>query len=366
MRQTLWSIVFPLVLTGIAAHGVLGYRLDAIEGHLDRARAQIVTDVAGTALKAQALSVAAAVQHHRDNWEWRARRVARDVDLVRQLRGDASDRGAEDEGTPSLGDTAERLRKEVDEAGDVVSLTVYDLSGNVLARSPEWDAVLAPAAAGTEETHPDLDDRRAPGGGEDDPAIEVLPDGTIVARAPIEEMRTGRRFGWLEVRCGPGTVHRPIRQAAAGLGDKGHAHLWVPEVRRAIASAPVVADGDPGKAERALRVSGDVRKLEGEAGGRPEGVMLSGEHVLAWAWLDDDSRGEPGMAPWAVLLYRDAGEIAFTVSSLRVIRDSLEDWRLLLYGGLAAVAVVSLVLARITRETPENRAQERPGKGAPP
>ena len=362
MRQTLWSIVFPLVLTGIAAHGVLGYRLDAIEGHLDRARAQIVTDVAGTALKAQALSVAAAVQHHRDNWEWRAKRVARDMDLIRQLRGDASDRGAEDEGPPlSLRDTAERLRKEVDETGDVVSLTVYDLSGNVLARSPEWDAVLAPAAAGTEETHPDLDDRRAP----DDPAIEVLPDGTIAARAPIEEMRTGRRFGWLEVRCGPSAVHRPIRQAAAGLGDRGHAHLWVPEVRRAIASAPVVADGDP-EAERALRVSGDVRKLEGEAEHRPEGVMLSGEHVLAWSRLDDDSRGEPGMAPWVVLLYRDAGEIAFTVSSLRVIRDSLEDWRLLLYGGLAAIAVVSLILARITRETPENRAQERPGKGAPP
>ena len=362
MRQTLWSIVFPLVLTGIAAHGVLGYRLDAIEGHLDRARTQIVMDVAGTALKAQALSVAAAVQHHRDNWEWRARRVARDVDLIRQLRGGASDRGAEDEGNASLRDTAERLRKEVDEDGDVVSLTVYDLSGNVLARSPEWDAVLAPAAgAGTQETHPDLETGRLPSGGGDDPAIEVHPDGTITVRSPIEEVRTGRRFGWLEVRCGPSAVHRSIRQAVAGLGDRGHAHLWAPEARRAIASAPVVADGAPGQAERALRVSDDVRKLEGGAE-RPEGIMLSGEHVLAWVRLDDDSRGGTGTAPWTVLLYRDAEEIVLTVSSLRVIRDSLEDWRRLLYGGLAALAVVSLLLARITRETPENGAR----KGAPP
>ena len=354
MRRTLWSIVFPLVLTGIVAHGVLGYRLDTIEDHLRRARAQIVMDVAGAALKAQARGVAGTVQHHRDNWEWRARRVARDADLIRQLRGGASDRGAEGGGSPpaSLRDTAERLRKEVDEGGDVIGLTVYGLSGDVLARSPEWDAALAPAGTGTEETHPDLDGRRAPGSGAaDDPAIEVHPDGTITARSPIVEMRTGRRFGWLEVRCGPSAVHRSIRQAAAGLGDRGHAHLWVPEARRAIASAPVVADGDPGQAERAFRVSGDVRKLEGEAE-RPEGIMLSGAHVLAWARLDGDPRGETGMAPWTVLLYRDAEEIVLSVSSLRAIRDSLEDWRRLLYGGLAGIAVASLVLARVTRKAP--------------
>ena len=362
MRQTLWSIVFPLALLGLVAHGVLGYRLDTIEDHLSRARAQIVTDVAGAALKAQARSVAGTVQHHRDNWEWRARRVARDMGLIRQIRGDASDRGAEDGGNASLRDTAERLRKEVDEAGDVISLTVYDLSGNVLARSPEWDAVLA--STGTEagkpgETHPDLDDRRAPGsGGGDDPAIEVRPDGTITARAPIEEMRTGRRFGWLEVRCGPSAVHQPIRQAAIGLGDRGHAHLWVPEARRAIASAPVVADGDAGEAERASRISDDVRKLEDEAE-RSEGIMLSGEHVLAWARLDDDLLEEPGVAPWIVLLYRDAEEIMLTVSSLRAVRDSLEDWRLLLYGGLVGIAVISLVLARVTRAAPGS------GRGSP-
>ena len=103
--------------------------------------------------------------------------------------------------------------------------------------------------------------------------------------------------------------------------------------------------------------SGDVRKLEGGAE-RPEGIMLSGEHVLAWVRLDDDSRGGTGMAPWTVLLYRDAEEIVLTVSSLRVIRDSLEDWRRLLYGGLAALAVVSLLLARITRETPESGARK--------
>ena len=361
MRQTLWSIVFPLVLAGLVAHGVLGYRLDTIEDHLSRARAQIVTDVAGAALKAQARTVAGTVQHHRDNWEWRARRVARDMGLIRHLRGVASDRGAGDGGNASLRDTAERLRKEVDEDGDVISLTVYDLSGNVLARSPEWDAVLR--QPGQEpETHPDLDDRRAPGsGGEDDPTIEVRPDGTITTRAPIEEMRTGRQFGWIEVRCGPGAVHRPIRQAATGLGDRGHAHLWVPEVRRAIASAPVVADGDAGEAERASRISGDIRKLEDEAE-RPEGIMLSGEHVLAWARLDDDAREEAGVAPWIVLLYRDAEEIMLTVSSLRAVRDSLEDWRLLLYGGLVGIAVISLILARVTRAAPGSgrRSPESP------
>ena len=359
MRQTLWSIVFPLVLAGLVAHGVLGYRLDTIEDHLHRARAQIVTDVAGAALKAQARTVAGTVQHHRDNWEWRARRVARDMDLIRQLRGGASERGAGDEGTSSLRDTAERLRKEVDEAGDVISLTVYDLSGNVLARSPEWDAVLRPAGREPAETHPDLDGRRAPGsGGEDDPAIEVRPDGTITARAPIEEMRTGKRFGWLEVRCGPSAVHQPIRQAAVGLGDRGHAHLWVPEARRAIASAWGVSYGDLGEAERASRISGDVRKLE-DGAERPEGIVLGREHVLAWARLDDDSRGAPGMAPWTVLLYRDAEEIMLTVSSLRAVRDSLEDWRLLLYGGLVGIAVISLVLARVTRAPPG------PGPGRP-
>ena len=353
MRQTLWSIVFPLALVGLVAHGVLGYRLDTIEDHLRRARAQIVTDVAGTALKAQARSVAGTAQHHRDNWEWRAKRVVRDMDLIRQVQVAASDRGAE-EGGSTLRDTAERLRKEVDEAGDVITLTVYDPSGNVLARSPEWDAALASAGtgAGAEETHPDLDDRRAPGsGGGDDPAIEVHPDGTITARSPIEEMRTGRRLGWIEVRCGPGAVHRPIQQAALFLGDRGHAHLWVPEARRAIVSAPVVAEGDPGQAKRAQRISNDIRKLEDEAE-RPEGIMLSGEHVLAWARLDDDPQGEPGGAPWTVLLYRDAEEIMLTVSSLRAIRDSLEDWRRLLYGGLAGIAVVSLILARITRVAP--------------
>ena len=353
MRQTLWSIVFPLVLTGLVAHGVLGYRLDTIEDHLRRARAQIVMDVAGAALKAQARSIAGIVQHHSNNWEWRARRVARDADLIRQLRGDASDRVAEDGGNPppvpSLQDTVERLRKEVDEGGDVISLTVYDRSGDVLARSPEWDTVLTSSGTRTEETHPDLDDRQAPGsGGRDGPAIEVHPDGTITTRSPIEEMQTGRRFGWIEVRCGPSALHRPIRQAAAGLGDKGHAHLWVPEAGRAIASAPVVADGDPGRAERAFRISNDIRKLEDEAE-RSEGIMLSGEHVLAWSRLDDDSRGWP---PWTVLLYRDAEEIMLTVTSLRAIRDSLEDWRRLLYGGLAGIAVVSLILARITRVMP--------------
>ena len=352
MRQALWSIVFPLVLTGLVAHGVLGYRLDTIEDHLHRARAQIVTDVAGAALRAQARSVAGTVQHHRDNWEWRARRVARDADLIRQLRGGASDRVAEDGGkpppVPSLRDTVERLRKEVDEGGDVISLTVYDLSGDILARSPEWDAVLASSGTRTEETHPDLDDRQAPGSdGRDDPVVEVHPDGTITTRSPIEEMQTGRRFGWIEVRCGPSAVYRPIRQAAGGLGDKGHAHLWVPEARRAIASAPVVADGNPGRAERAFRISNDIRKLEDETE-RSEGIMLSREHVLAWARLDE----EPGGPPWIVLLYRDAEEIVLTVSSLRAIRDSLEDWRRLLYGGLAGVAVVSLILARITRKAP--------------
>lgn len=362
MRQALWSIVLPLVLTGIAAHGVLGYRLDAIEGHLERARTQIVTDVAGAVLKAQARTVAGTVQHHRDNWEWRARRVARDMGLIRQIRGDASDRGAEDGGNASLRDTAERLRKEVDEAGDVISLTVYDLSGNVLARSPEWDAGLASTGTEAGETHPDLDDRRAPGSGAgDDTAIEVRPDGTITVRAPIEEMRTGRRFGWIEVQCGPSAVHQPIRQAA-GLGDRGHAHLWVPEARRAIASAPVVADGDAGQAERASRISDDIRKLEDETE-RSEGIMLSGEHVLAWARLDDDAREEPGAAPWIVLLYRDAEEIMLTVSSLRAIRDSLEDWRRLLYGGLVGIAVISLVLARVTRTAPgpgRRRSSESP------
>lgn len=358
MRQTLWSIVFPLALVGLVAHGVLGYRLDTIEDHLRRARAQIVMDVAGTALKAQARSVAGTVQHHRDHWGWRAKRVARDVDLIRQVRGAASDRGAEDGGS-TLRDTAERLRKEVDEDGDVITLTVYDLSGNVLARSPEWDAALASAGPSTEETHPDLDDRRAPGsGGGDDPAIEVHPDGTITARSPIEEMETGRRFGWIEVRCGPGAVHRPVHEAATGLGDRGHAHLWVPEARRAIVSAPVVAEGDPGQAKRAHRISSDMRKLEAEAE-RPEGIMLSGEHVLAWARLDDP-QGEPGAAPWTVLLYRDAEEIVLTVSSLRAIRDSLEDWRRLLYGGLAGIAVVSLILARITRAGPGRRSPDTP------
>lgn len=362
MRQTLWSIVFPLALAGLVAHGVLGYRLDTIDDHLHRARAQIVMDVAGAALKAQARTVAGTVRHHRDNWEWRARRVARDMDLVRQLQGGTSDRGAEDERSTSLRDTAERLRKEVDETGDVIGLTVYDLSGNVLARSPEWDAVLRPPGQEPGKTHPDLDDRRAPGSGErGDPAIEVRPDGTIMARAPIEEMRTGRRFGWLEVRCGPSAVHQPIRQAATGLGDRGHAHLWVPEVRRAIASAPVVADGAPGQAERASRISADVRKLE-DGAERPEGIMFSGEHVLAWARLDGDSREELGVAPWTVLLYRDAEEIMLTVSSLRAVRDSLADWRLLLYGGLVGIAVISLVLARITRAAPgpEPRSSESP------
>lgn len=360
MRQTLWSVVFPLALVGLVAHGVLGYRLDTIEDHLRRARGQIVTDVAGAALKAQARSVAGTVRHLRDNWGWRAERVARDVDLIRQVRVAASDRGAEDGGS-TLRDTAERLKKEVDEDGDVITLTVYDLSGNVLARSPEWDAALAFAETGTGETHPDLDDRRAPGsGGGDDPAIEVHPDGTITARSPIEEMQTGRRFGWIEVRCGPGAVHRPIQQAALFLGDRGHAHLWVPEARRAIVSAPVVAEGDPGRAKRAHRISSDVRKLEDEAE-RPEGIMLSGEHVLAWARLDDDAGG-PGVAPWTVLLYRDAEEIMLTVSSLRAIRDSLEDWRRLLYGGLAGIAVVSLILARITRVAPgsERRSPDTP------
>ena len=350
MRQTLWSVVFPLALVGLVAHGVLGYRLDTIEDHLRRARGQIVTDVAGAALKAQARSVAGTVRHLRDNWGWRAERVARDVDLIRQIRVAASDRGAEDGGN-TLRDTAERLKKEVDEDGDVITLTVYDLSGNLLARSPEWDAALAFAGTGAGETHPDLDDRRAPGsGGGDDPAIEVHPDGTITARSPIEEMQTGRRFGWIEVRCGPGAVHRPIQQAALFLGDRGHAHLWVPEARRAIVSAPVVAEGDPGRAKRVHRISSDVRKLEDEAE-RPEGIMLSGEHVLAWARLDDDAGG-PGVAPWTVLLYRDAEEIVLTVSSLRAIRDSLEDWRRLLYGGLAGIAVISLILARITRVAP--------------
>ena len=350
MRQTLWSVVFPLALVGLVAHGVLGYRLDTIEDHLRRARGQIVTDVAGAALKAQARSVAGTVQHLRDNWGWRAERVARDVDLIRQVRVAVSDRGAEDGGS-TLRDTAERLKKEVDEDGDVITLTVYDLSGNVLARSPEWDAALAFAGTGAGETHPDLDDRRAPGsGGGDDPAIEVHPDGTITARSPIEEMQTGRRLGWTEVRCGPGAVHRPIQQAALFLGDRGHAHLWVPEARRAIVSAPVVAEGDPGRAKRAHRISSDVRKLEDETE-RPEGIMLGGEHVLAWARLDDDAGG-PGVAPWTVLLYRDAEEIMLTVSSLRAIRDSLEDWRRLLYGGLAGIAVISLILARITRVAP--------------
>lgn len=349
MRQTLWSVVFPLALVGLVAHGVLGYRLDTIEDHLRRARGQIVTDVAGAALKAQARSVAGTVRHLRDNWGWRAERVARDMDLIRQVRVAASDRGAEDGGS-TLRDTAERLKKEVDEDGDVITLTVYDLSGNVLARSPEWDAALAFAGTGAGETHPDLDDRRAPGsGGGDDPAIEVHPDGTITARSPIEEMQTGRRFGWIEVRCGPGAVHRPIQQAALFLGDRGHAHLWVPEARRAIVSAPVVAEGDPGRAKRAHRISSDVRKLEDEAE-RPEGIMLSGEHVLAWARLTT-TRGDR-VAPWTVLLYRDAEEIVLTVSSLRAIRDSLEDWRRLLYGGLAGIAVVSLILARITRVAP--------------
>ena len=372
MRQTLWSIVFPLVLAGIAAHGVLGYRLDAIEGHLDRARTQIVMDVAGTALKAHAHSVAAAVQHHRDNWERRAERAAGDALLIRQLRDSASDSGTRGGGGRAtlLREIVERIGNEVDEGGDLISLMVYDTRGEILARSPEGGYGPPSTGEGRDgsvfEAHPDADGRQAPAGdGQEGRVIEVYPDGTITARSPIEEAQTGTRLGWLEVRYGPDAVHRPILRVAASLGDRGHAHLWAPEARRAIAQAPV-AGGDPTQAaeERALRIRNDVQRLE-NVPERRQGVMASGDHVLGYAWLDEDPR-EPGVAPWAVLLYRDTEEIAFTVSSLRVIRDSLEDWRLLLYGGLAAIAVVSLILARITRETPETGRRSVPGRAAPP
>ena len=362
MRQTLWSTVLPLLLTGLVAHGVLGYRLDAIEEHLNRARAQIVTNVAGAALKAQASSVAGIVQYQRDDWEWRARWAARDADLIRQLRGFAPARDAQEEkDMPALlRDTLERLRKEVDEAGDVISLIVRDPGGKILARSPGWDAASPFLREGGEgrvfEVHPDADGMQAPGsGGWDGRTIEVHPDGTVTARSPIEEMRTGTRFGWLEVRGVPDAMHQPIRQAAGTLGDRGHAHLWVPEASRAIAQAPVV-DGGPAQTERTLQIRNDMQKLENEPERRHEGIMFSGDHVLGYARLDEDS-WKPGVAPWTVLLYRDTGEITFTVSSLRAIRDSLEDWRRLLYGGLAAIAVISLILAHITRKTPGTRGQ---------
>ena len=334
MRQVLWSVVFPLVVCGVAAHGVLGYYLDTIEGHLERARRQIVTHVAGEALKAQARSVADAVQYQRDTWERMARWAARDPVLVLRLLTSEPDGDVQGEGDAlAFRDIVERLREEVDESGAVVSVIVFGPHGEIRAVSP------AEATA-----------RDWPGKGGTAAPFEVHPDGTVTIRIPIEDPGTGARLGWLELRCGSNSVQPAIRQAAGTLGDRGHAHLWIPAVGSALAQAPV--GNDLTQEKRTLQARNDMKRLRSGRERRGEGITDSEDYLLGYALLDEEPRWSG--APWTVLLYRDTDEIVLSLSSLRVIQDSLEHWRLLLYGGLAVVAVTSLLLALVTRERPGN------------